>query len=57
MVKKSFILDTSGRIKALYKLGISDSYVAACALEDEGELVTKDKDYKVLEKEVSISFL
>lgn len=47
----------AGRIKAIYKLGISDSYIAACVLEEDSELVTKDKDYEVLEEEIRVLFI
>ena len=46
-----------GRIKAVYKLGISDSYIAALALDEGLTLVTKDKDYKILRQEIKIMSL
>lgn len=51
------IILNAGRIKAVYKLGISDSYIAAFVLEEDSQLVTKDKDYKILEEEMRILFL
>lgn len=51
------VILNAGRIKAMYKLGISDSYIAAFVLEEDYCLVTKDKDYKILEQELKILFL
>ena len=51
------IILNAGRIKAVYKLGISDSYIAALSLEEEGQLVTKDNDYKILQEEIKILWL
>lgn len=51
------IILNAGRIKAIYRLGISDSYIAAFALEEDAQLVTKDKDYKILADEIKILFL
>jgi len=51
------VMLNAGRIKAIYKLGISDSYIAAFCLEHNAELVTKDKDYKVLGTEISLLLL
>ena len=51
------ILLTAGRLKAQYGLGIADSFIAACAYETGDELLTKDNDYRILEKEITIRFL
>jgi predicted nucleic acid-binding protein len=51
------VILNAGRLKAVYKLGISDSYIAAFALEENSPLVTKDKDYKILEEEIRILML
>ena len=48
------VILNAGRIKAVYKLGIADSYVAALALDEGFPLVTKDKDYQILEQEIKI---
>lgn len=48
------VILNAGRIKAVYKLGISDSYIAALTLDEGASLVTKDKDYKIIEKEIKI---
>ena len=51
------VILNAGRIKAVYKLGIADSYIAAFVLEGDAQLITKDKDYRILEKEMRILFL
>ena len=51
------ILLTAGRFKAQYQLGIADSFVAACALETGDILLTKDNDYRILQKEITARFL
>jgi len=51
------IILNAGRIKAVYKLGISDSYIAAFALEEDAQLITKDRDFKILADEIRILFL
>ena len=51
------VILNAGRIKAVYKLGISDSYIAALALEENVSLITKDKDYNILKDEIGISML
>lgn len=48
------VILNAGRVKAVYRLGISDSYIAAFCIEYNGKLITKDKDYKVLENEISL---
>ena len=48
------IILSAARIKAVYGLGIVDSYVAAFALKENSQLVTKDKDFEVLKKEINI---
>jgi len=51
------VILNAGRIKAVHKLGIADSYIAAFVLEEDAQLITKDRDYKVLEEEIRIVFL
>jgi len=51
------IILNAGRIKAVYKLGISDSYIAAFALDAGSTLVTKDTDYKILKNELKLLIL
>lgn len=51
------VILNAGRLKAVYKVGISDSYIAAFVLEDNSQLITKDRDYKILEKEIKVLML
>lgn len=51
------IILNAGRLKAVYKLGIADSYIASFAMEYNCKLITKDSDYKILEGEIEISIL
>ena len=44
----------AGRLKAMYRLGIADSYMAAFALDRAGTLVTKDPDFQALRTEIKI---
>ena len=50
-------LATVGRFKVYYKMGYADSYAATSTLFEEGILVTKDHDFKILEKEKIIRVL
>jgi predicted nucleic acid-binding protein len=43
--------------KAVYKLPFADSFAAALAKARKGELVTKDADFKTVEKEIKIVWL
>lgn len=47
----------AGRFKAKYRLGIADSYIAAFAFSENLTLLTKDSDFKILHKEISLKFL
>ena len=51
------VILSAGRIKAVYKLSIADSYMAALTLDEGFPLVTKDKDYEILEQEIKILVL
>lgn len=51
------IILLAGRLKATYKLGIADSYIASFALDRSGTLVTKDPDYNVLKDELNVHIL
>lgn len=51
------VILNAGRLKAVYKLGIADSYIAAFTLDNSACLVTKDSDYRKLEKEILIYWL
>lgn len=48
------VILTSGRFKVLYRLGISDSYIAAFAFINRRVLITKDPDFKALTEEIEI---
>jgi predicted nucleic acid-binding protein len=48
------IILTAGRLKAQYRLGIADSYIAAFALLKRVPLVSKDPDYEVLSSEMKL---
>ncbi|MFH1454299.1 MAG: PIN domain-containing protein [Armatimonadota bacterium] len=48
------VILNAGRLKAIYKLGIADSYIASFAIEHNCKLVTKDLDYNVLKNEIDI---
>lgn len=48
------IVVNAGRYKAIYKLGLADSYIAAFAFDTEKPLITCDYDYRVLKKEIRI---
>lgn len=51
------VILTSGRFKMLYRLGISDSYIAAFAFINRAVLITKDPDFKTLTEEIKIFHL
>jgi len=43
--------------KARFKIGLADAFAAALAKERNAELVTGDREFKALEKEIRISWL
>ena len=47
----------AGSLKARYRLGLADSYVAAFALTHRASLVTKDSDFRVLVPELQLLVL
>ena len=51
------IILMAGRLKALFKLGMADSYIAALSLDKNLTLVTKDKDYEILQNQIKILYL
>jgi predicted nucleic acid-binding protein len=51
------VILNAGRIKALYKLGIADSYISAFARDEQLILVTKDRDYELMKGEIQLHFL
>lgn len=48
------IILIAGRLKASYKLGIADSYIASFAIDTNSILVAKDSDYNILKDEIKI---
>jgi len=48
---------SAARLKANHGLGYADAFAAALALRQNGELVTGDKEFKVLEKELTIHWV
>lgn len=44
-------LVTTGRLKVKYNLGFADSFVAASTLMEQATLITKDNDFRPLEKD------
>jgi len=51
------IILIAGRLKAVFKLSMADSYIAALNLDKNLILVTKDRDYKILGNEIKILWL
>lgn len=51
------IILTAGRLKAVFKLSMADSFIAALSLDKNLTLVTKDRDYEVLQNEIKILWL
>ena len=51
------VILNAGRIKAIYKLGIADSYIASFTLSQGLALMTKDRDYELLKDEIKIFML
>lgn len=51
------VILNAGRIKVIYKLSIADSYIAALSMDEGFPLVTKDRDYEILEQEIKIMAL
>ena len=47
----------AGRFKAIKKISYADCFAAALAKLHKGELITGDKEFKVLEDEVKIAWL
>ena len=51
------LADTAADFKARFKISLADAFAAALAKEKKAELVTGDPEFKVLAKEISISWL
>lgn len=47
----------AGRLKAVFKLGMVDSFIAALSLDRNLTLVTKDSDYEILQNQIKILYL
>ena len=51
------VILTAGRFKGEHRMGIADSYIGAFANTEKLILVTKDRDFKVIEEEVQIQWI
>ncbi|MCG8432205.1 MAG: PIN domain-containing protein [Candidatus Omnitrophica bacterium] len=51
------IILTAGRLKAVHRLGLADSYIAAFAVDMEKSLVTSDRDYQMLKEEIKTLYI
>lgn len=49
--------DLAADFKARHKLSLADAFAAALAKERKAELITGDRDFKALEKEIKIAWL
>lgn len=47
----------AGHLKAEFRLGIADSFIAALTLAIDGTLITKDPDYRVLEPHLKLLYI
>jgi PIN domain nuclease of toxin-antitoxin system len=47
----------AGRFKALHKLSYADCFAASLAKVHKGEVITGDKEFKALEKEIRIAWI
>jgi predicted nucleic acid-binding protein len=48
---------SAAELKAIHGLGYADCFAAALALREKGDLVTGDKDFKPLERELTIHWI
>ena len=51
------LADLAAAYKARHRLSLADAFAAALAKEKKAELVTGDKEFKALEKEIRIHWL
>jgi predicted nucleic acid-binding protein len=51
------LADTAADFKANYRISLADAFAAALAKEKKSELVTGDREFEALEKEIKISWL
>ena len=49
--------DIAANFKARFKMSLADAFAAALAKEKKGELLTGDREFKALEKEIKIAWL
>lgn len=47
----------AGRLKVKHHLGIADSFIAAFACERDATLVTKDTDFRAIDREIKILWI
>ena len=51
------VMLVAGRLRALHRLGLADSLIAALAFVSGATLVTKDSDFRALEPDLKLLFL
>ena len=51
------LADTAADFKVRFKMSLADAFAAALAKEKKAELVTGDREFKPLEKEIKIDWL
>ncbi|MDB6017861.1 MAG: putative PilT protein-like [Pedosphaera sp.] len=51
------LADLAAEYKAHYKLSLADAFAAAMAKEKKAELVTGDREFKELEKEIKVVWI
>lgn len=51
------LADTAADLKARFKISLADAFAAALAKEKKAELVTGDREFKALEREIKINWL
>ena len=51
------LADTAADFKARFKMSLADAFAAALAKEKKAELVTGDREFKALAKEINIRWL
>lgn len=48
---------SSARLKATHKMSYADAFAAALTMKKKATLITGDKEFKALEKEIKIKFI
>ena len=51
------LADTAADFKARFRMSLADAFAAALAKEKKAELITGDPEFKVLEREIKITWL